>query len=32
MLIEMPQDAVVRQQVIEYLRGQGLTVKEVSNG
>ena len=32
MLIEMPEDAVVRQQVIQYLTDQGLTVKEVYNG
>ncbi len=32
MLIEMPEDAVVRQQVIQYLTDQGLTVKEVING
>ncbi|MBQ9264159.1 MAG: ATP-binding cassette domain-containing protein [Clostridia bacterium] len=29
MLIEMPQDDAVKKQVIQYLTGQGLTVKEV---
>ena len=32
MMIEMPEDVLVRQQVIQYLTGQGLTVKEVYNG
>ena len=32
MLIESPSDPVTRQQVIQYLTDQGLTVKEVREG